>query len=202
MAGDFKRAIAYKLRIGDVFKGKKILDGERFSFLELGDKRISRVNIVANVVEKYESGEKQYISFTIDDASGQLRIKVFGNDVNRCRHINQGDTIMILGLLRDYNNEVYITPEIMKVKDPRYLLVRKLEIEKEQPKPVDNQKVLAVADQIIKKIKDSEPEGIGTDKLIEQLHESTDLINQEVRKALEGGIIYEPRPGILRYLGN
>ena len=87
MAGDFKRAIAYKLRIGDVFKGKKILDGERFSFLELGDKRISRVNIVANVVEKYESGEKQYISFTIDDASGQLRIKVFGNDVNRFRHI-------------------------------------------------------------------------------------------------------------------
>ena len=27
------------------------------------------------------------------------------------------------------------------------------------------------------------------------------LINQEIKKALEDGIIYEPRPGIVRYLG-
>ena len=36
----FKRAIAYKLKIGDIFKGKKVLDGERFSFMELGDRKI------------------------------------------------------------------------------------------------------------------------------------------------------------------
>jgi len=199
--GSFKRAIAYKLRIGEVFKGKPVMDGERFSFLELGDKRISRINIVANVVEKYSSEEKQYIALTIDDASGQIRIKIFGDDVLKFSNISQGDTIMIVGLLRSYNNEIYINPEIIKVKDPRYLLVRKLEFEKDAPKIIDNHKILAVADQILKKIKESEPEGINAERLILELKETPDLINQEIKKALEQGIIYEPRPGILRYLG-
>ena len=38
----FKRHIAYKLRIKDITIGKPIIDGERFSFLELGNKRIVR----------------------------------------------------------------------------------------------------------------------------------------------------------------
>ena len=76
---DFKRATAYKLRIGDLFKAKKITDGEKLSYLELGEKRINRANLIANIVEKYESGEKQYVSFTLDDASGQIRVKVFGD---------------------------------------------------------------------------------------------------------------------------
>lgn len=199
---DFKRQTAYKIKIGEIFKGKQIFDGERFSFVELGDKKIARVNIVANIIEKYESGEKQYISLTIDDASGQIRLKIFGDDVERFRELSQGDTVMIIGLLRSYNNELYINPEIITKKDPRYLLVRKLEFEKSTPRPTDNHKIIAVADQIIQKIKDAEPQGIGKDKIIIELKENTELVNQEIRKALEQGIIYEPRPGILRYLGN
>ena len=201
MANDFKRQTAYKIKIGDVFKGKPVFDSERFSFLDLGDKQISRVNIVANIVDKYTAEEKQYINFTIDDASGQIRIKIFGDDVKRFGGLGQGDTVMIVGLLRSYNNEIYITPEIMKVKDPRYLLVRKLEFERMAPKLVDNKKIFAVADQILQKIKDSEPNGISFDKIILELNESSELVNQEIRKALEQGIIYEPRPGRLRYLG-
>tara|TARA_Y100000310_G_scaffold15748_1_gene15842 strand:- start:2703 stop:3311 length:609 start_codon:yes stop_codon:yes gene_type:complete len=199
--GDFKRATAYKLKIGDVFSGKKILDGERFNFLELGDRKITRVNIVANVVERYSSEEKAYISLTIDDASGQIRIKIFGDDVQKFQNIDQGDSVLIVGLLRNYNDELYITPEIIRKQDPRYLLVRKLEFEKSAPKEVDTQERLALADKIVKIVKESEPEGVSQEKLVLDLEESPDLINQEVKKALEQGIIYEPRPGMLRYLG-
>jgi len=198
---DFKRQIAYKLRIGDIFAGKPIMDNERFSFLELGDKRIVRVNIVANIVEKYNSSEKQYVSLTIDDASGQVRIKIFGDDVIKFQNINQGDTIMVVGLLRWYNNELYLTPEIMKIQDPRYLLVRKLEFEREMPKLVDKNEILALTDQIKQRIKESEPEGISSEKLIMELHSAPELINQEIKKALEQGIVYEPRPGMLRWVG-
>lgn len=201
MAGEFKRAIAYKLKIGDIFKGKQIFDDMRFNFLELGDKRISRVNIVANVVEKFTSEEKQYMALTIDDASGQIRIKIFGDDVVRFNPIAQGDSVLVIGLLRAFNNEVYINPEIIKKQNPRYLMVRKLEFEKMQPKKVDSGRIIAVAEQILKKIKESEPDGIGTEKLILGIKESPDLINQEIKKALEQGIIYEPRPGIVRWLG-
>jgi uncharacterized protein len=200
--GDFKRQTAYKIKIGDVSRGRPIYDGERFSFLELGDKKLARVNIVANIVEKYLSEDKNYLSLTIDDASGQLRIKVFGDEIQRFESLGQGDTVMVVGLLRSYNNELYISPEIIKVKDPRYLLVRKLEFDKNIQKPLDTNKILIVADQVLNKIKNSEPEGISGDKLINEIKEASEIINQEIKKALEQGIIYEPRPGIYRYLGN
>jgi RPA family protein len=200
--GDFKRQTGYKVRVGDVFKGRPIYDGERFSFIELGDRKIARVNIVANIVERYLSEDKNYLSLTIDDASGQIRIKVFGEDIQRFENLEQGDTVMVGGLLRSYNNELYINPEFIRKKDPRYLLVRKLEFEKNTPKQVDNGKILVIVDQVIKKIKEAEPEGISGDKLITEIKESSDIVNQEVKKALEQGVIYEPRPGVYRYLGS
>ncbi|MEA3329216.1 MAG: OB-fold nucleic acid binding domain-containing protein [Nanoarchaeota archaeon] len=200
--GDFKRQTAYKIKIGDVARGRPIFEGERFSAVELEDKRIVRVNIVANIIERYLSDDKNYLSLTIDDASGQIRIKVFKEDIARFESLGQGDTVMVMGLLRSYNNEIYINPEIITQKDPRYLLVRKLEFERNSPKLVDNETVLAVADKVIQKIKSAEPDGIAGDKLIVDVGESGELINQEIRKALEQGVIYEPRPGVYRYLGN
>jgi RPA family protein len=198
---DFKRQTAYKLKIGTILKGTLVLDNNRLSFIDLGDKKVSRVNIIANVVDKYNSEEKQYTNLTIDDASGQLKIKIFGEDVNKFSKISQGDTIMVVGLLRIYNEELYITPEILKIQDPRYLLVRKLEFEKEAPKIIDKSQIIELTAQILQKVKESEPEGISSEKLILDLKASPDLINQEIKKALEQGIIYEPRPGIVRYLG-
>lgn len=198
--GDFKRATAYKLKIGDIFKGKKILDGDRFNFLELFGRKINRVNIVANVVEKYSSDEKRYISLTIDDASGQIRIKIFGDDVATFSDFGQGDTLVIIGLLRNYNDELYITPEILRKVDPRYLLVRKLELELKEPK-ISQKDIIVIYDKIVNAVKEAEPEGISQEKLILNFSESPDLINQEIKKALEQGIIYEPRPGMLRWIG-
>jgi RPA family protein len=198
----FQRATAYKLRIGDVLAGKPSLDGERFNFLELGDRQIIRVNIVANIIEKYQSEEKKYVSFTIDDASGQIRIKIFGDDIEKFAEIGQGDTVTIIGMLRLYNNELYISPEIIKPQDPRYLLVRKLELEKETPKQTSKEETKAVKDRIIDMIKQAEQEGgIDTDKLIMEIKSPPEIINQEITKLLEEGLVYEPRPGKIRYLG-
>ena len=198
-----KRAVAYKLRIGDILRGKPIVNDGRFSFLELGDKQIIRVNIVANIIEKYESeGETKYLSFTIDDASGQIRIKVFREDVDKFKEINQGDTIIVIGTLRYFNNEIYIQPEIIKIQDPRYLLVRKLELEKEVPKEIKKEEIKAVKDQLIDMIKAAESDGgIETDKLIMEINAPPNIINQEIQKLLEEGLVYEPRPGKIRYLG-
>ncbi len=203
MIEQIKRHTAYKLRIGDVLKGKPILEEERFKFLELGNKQIVRVNVVANVVEKYnQEGEKKYLVFTIDDASGQLKIKAFGMDVDRFQAIEQGHTIIVIGVLRYWNNETYISPEIIKIQDPKYLLVRKLELDSEKPKIQDKAEIKALKDQIIQIIKTAETEGgIEIEKLILDLHASPELINQEVQKILEEGVVYEPRPGKIRYLG-
>lgn len=206
-----QRQTAYKLRIGDILRGKPILEDERLNFLELGDKQIVRVNVVANIIDKFESeGERKFGSLTIDDASGQINIKFFGEDVNKFKDIELGNTIMVIGTLRYFNNQLYILPEIIKIKDPRYLLVRKLEIEKEQPQQPTpeqtqekKQEIKVLRDQIIDMIKKEESNGgIDTEQIILSLKDSSpDLINQEIKKLLEEGVAYEPRPGMIRFLG-
>jgi len=199
----YKRNIAYKLKIGNILSGKPILEEERFRYLELNGKEIHRVNIIANIIDKYiQDGEKKFGSLTLDDASGQIKIKVFGDDIEKFTLLNQGDTLLIIGLLRYWNNEVYITPEIIKKKDPSFLLVRKLEVEAEQPKTQNKEELLELKDKIIEMVKKAEKDGgLDIEKLILELKEHPDTINQEIKKLLEDGVVYEPRPGKLRWLG-
>ena len=200
----FKRHIAFKLRIGDILSGKPIMNEERFKHLELDGRNVVRVNVVGNVVDKFESsGEKQYLFTTIDDGSGQIALKTFGDDMEKLKPFVQGQTILIIGVLRNFNNETYISPEIIKEEDPKYLLLRKMEVEKNRPQTdiIPKEKIVAVKDKILGTIKNSE-EGIGVDQLITNLRDiSPEIVRQEIQKFLEEGIIFEPRPGMIRYLG-
>ncbi len=200
----FKRHTAYKFHIGTILAGKQILEDERLRFVEINNKQVSRINIIANIVDKFvQEGEKKFASITLDDASGQIKVKTFGDDTNKFAQLNQGDTILIIGLLRYWNNEVYITPEIIKNKDPAFLLVRKLELEYLEPKPIDRQKLLALKDKIIQMVKETDKNGgIEIEKIILELKETPDTINKEIKRLLEDGLAYEPRPGKLRYLGS
>ena len=221
----FKRNIAYKFRIGDILSGKPVINDERFSFLELENKRVVRVNVVGSVVDKYESeGEKSYAFLTLDDGSGQIKLKSFGDEVEKVKNINHGQTIIVIGSLRYFNNEIYISPEIVREQDPKYLVLRKIELEKQKlgqksdesedsslpetkisnENPTNEIKTAEknLRDKIIELIKNSEGEGgIDTEKLISSLNESQEIINQEIQKLLEEGIIFEPRPGKIRWLG-
>jgi len=226
----FKRNIAFKLRIGDLLIGKPIMSSvsgtERFSFLELGNKKIVRVNIIGNIVDKYESGgtrgigtsetstsgsenqPRKYVFFTLDDGSGQIKLKVFGDDYERFKDFHQGQTVVLIGTLRNWNNETYISPEIIREMDPKYLLLRKLETEKEKALTFDassvkKEEVIAIKDKILELIKSSESDGgIETEDITQKFTEvSPTLIQQEIQKLLEEGIAFEPRPGKIRYLG-
>mgnify|MGYP001577017241 CR=1 FL=1 len=212
-----KRETAYKIRIGDLLKSSHIFDQSqsgtlenirpRLLHVELGDKKILRVNLIANVVDKYKSqGESNFATITLDEGSGQIKARVFGEDTNKFLNIVQGDTLVVIGLLRSFNDELYILPEIIKKQDPKYLLVRKLELDKESPKPISSaqkKEIKAFRDEIIDTIRLSEEhEGIDKDKIIMKFNNAKpEIISQEIQKLLEEGIIYEPKPGRVRYLG-
>ena len=228
MADFKKRETAYKIKIGDLLLGVPIIEDvailekpegngesfsstapkERFRFLELGDKKIIRVNVIANIVDKYVSeGDKKFATFTVDDASGQIRLKIFGEDVVKYQDLSQGDTIIIIGVLRSYQQELYISPEIIKKADTRYLLVRKLELEqttKQNAPPVSSPtQKKDVREEIIEIIKSGDNNGgVSTEDIILKIKTaSPELINAEIIKLLEDGMVYEPRPGRVRYLG-
>jgi len=199
----YKRNVAYKLRIGQILSGKPIIEEERFRHLESAEKKIVRVNLIANIIDKYiQDGEKKFASLTLDDATGQIKVKTFGDDIEKFEPFSQGDTVLIIGLLRSWNNEVYLTPEIIKKKEPLYLLVRKLEVEADEPKQIDKAQLTELKDKIIQRVKDAEKDGgLEIESLILELKEHPDIINKEIKKLLEDGVAYEPRPGKLRYLG-
>lgn len=210
----FKRNVAYKLRIGDLSSASPVLSNEKFSFLEINGNRVVRVNLVGSVVDKYDSeGEKKYSFLTLDDGSGQIKMKAFGDDIDKLKDITHGQTIIVIGSLRYFNDEIYISPEIVKEQNPRYLLLRKIEIEKQRPSAINNpvknnspiQKNLPAIDireKVLEMIKASESSGgIETSALIKSLDQPLDILNQEIKKLLEEGIIFEPRPGKVRWLG-
>jgi len=205
-----KREIAYKLRIGDLLRGNQIFEetesiNKRLLHVEFGNKKIVRVNVIANVVDKYQSeGETRFANITLDDGSGQIRARVFGEDISKFNELSQGDTIVIIGLLRSFNQELYILPEVLRKQDPRYLLIRKLEIEKLGPKinPEQKKEIKAFRDQVIELIRNAEThDGIEKEEIILKIKSPPDIITQEIQRLLEEGVIYEPRPGRVRYLG-
>jgi len=206
-----KRETAYKLRIGDLLKGNQIFEeseaqNKRLLHIELGNKKIVRVNLISNVIDKFESeGETKFATITLDDGSGQIRARLFGADVNKFQDLIQGDTVLIIGLLRYFNQELYILPEVIKKQDSKYLLVRKLEIEKSFPTSLNHeqkQEIKVLKDEIVSLIKESEQqEGIDKEEIIMKIKSQPQIITQEIQKLLEEGIIYEPKPGRVRYLG-
>ena len=107
----FKRNVAYKHRIGDLSQGKPEYENERFAFLDLNGKKIVRVNLVGNVIDKYDSEReegKKYSTITIDDGSGQIKLKAFGDDTAKLIPLSQGQTILVIGMVRHWNDEIYI----------------------------------------------------------------------------------------------
>jgi len=206
----FKRNVAYKFRISDLSNGVPKFDAEKFSALELNGKRVVRVNVIGSIVDKYlVEGEKKFIFFTLDDGSAQIKLKTFGDDIEKFKNFSQGQTVLVLGLLRFYNNEVYISPEIIKEMDSRYFLVRKMEMEKNfsgnssavqtTVKTTDSRDLRS---KIIDLIRNSESEGgIEIEKISSYINSPQESVKSEVLKFLDEGIVFEPRPGKIRWLG-
>jgi len=130
-------------------------------------------------------------------------VKAFGDGIEILKDIMQGDTLQVIGNMREWNGELYMIPEVIKKVDARWLLVRKLEIQnarKDLPEAAKGDSSLK--DGIMVKIKAAESDGgIDVEALIMDTEASPDAINAEVKKLLEEGLVYEPRPGRLRYLG-
>src|SRR3989344_2268150 len=95
-------------------------------------RKIVRTNMIASLVEKYVNADGSYVSFTIDDGSGQIRVKAFGEDVKKYENFKPGEEILVIGKVRQYKEELYIMPEVMKVvENMDYVSLRRLEILRE-----------------------------------------------------------------------
>jgi RPA family protein len=128
-----RRVPAKKVRIYDVLNGKYFPGSKEemkasYVITPFGDK-VSRVNIIATVIEKFESEDGNYSSIRIDDGTEALRVKFFKEDTAIIKNVDVGDLATIIGKVKEYNGEVYINGEIVrKVDDVNTENLQKLEV--------------------------------------------------------------------------
>jgi len=120
---EFRRQTAYKSSIKSLLEGvfvKKPGWESNYIMTEYGD--FSRVNIVAVVVEKDEN------SMTLDDGTGQITARIFNNP-EKLIDIDIGELILVIARPREFNNQIYLTLEIIKkIKNKSWINYRKKEL--------------------------------------------------------------------------
>lgn len=139
-----QRKPAFKIWISDLGSGELLQEPGDFGmyYFVMKGNNISRVNLVGNIVDVFVSSEKNFSSVAIDDGSGTVNVRAFKEDSAMFDGLKIGDMVMVIGRIREYNNDRYILPEIIKVVfDPNWELVRKLELLKEYGLPKQKENV-------------------------------------------------------------
>ena len=124
-----RRLTAAKTKISEVIGGKffKQEGLEPNYVLTASGQRLSRVRILATVVEKFVSEDRKFFSVTLDDGSETIRAKAFSSLI--LDPVGVGDIIDVIGKVKEYNEEIYFIPEVVfKVTDPNLEILRELEI--------------------------------------------------------------------------
>ncbi len=146
-----ERRVAKKIDIKIVNSGKfvridRTSEENRYipNYVESGGMKISRVRVLATVLDKFVSEDGNYATLTLDDTTDTIRCKIFMNskfedssskqkqvDLETVENIEKGGLVDIIGKVKEYNEERYIQPEtIVKIEDPNFEALRKLELEK------------------------------------------------------------------------
>jgi len=217
-----QRQTAHKLWISDLYSSELKKDIGEFepNYILIKNKKVSRINLIANVVMKYQNEDRTYTNITLDDGSGLIRLKAWKEDTNLLNDLEVGDIILVIARPRQYNSEVYLAPEIVKkIDNPQWVTVRKLELEKESGKPtiiekeLPQEKPLFVEEEIIEEPTESNRQKIlnlierystedGADSIevIKHSNLEEEQANKLIFELIKEGEIFQYKPGKLRII--
>ncbi len=211
---NFERQPACKIWISDLYQGEFVKSDEEFkpNYIILKDKKISRVNLIATVIRKYQKEDGTYNSLIIEDGSAQIRVKCWGEDCKLLKDILPSDIILLIGKIKEdkiNENGIYLSPEIIKKVEPNYEVLRKLELIKEIGKPSiiskkEDTQYKEEETEAIEEIKISstnlrqkllniieKKENITFEEILKEAGDSEKEVSNELNELLKGGEIFE-----------
>lgn len=218
-----KRQTSFIVRISDILRGSYVKEeGWQPNYIKIGNKKFSRVNVIATVISKPE--EEPFKAMVVDDGA-RISIRSF-EEADVFKGFEIGDIVLIIGRPREYAEQKYIMPEIIKKLDERWAELRKLQLEKleleekeETSLDVEERKEEKEKEQEVKKEEAPEKEKVMDTKMqhifelvkeldigdgadFEAVMNKADVQNPEkiIRALLEQGEIFELRPGKLKVL--
>lgn len=120
------RNVAKKYSITKIKSGEFIVSQnfEEPNYLKIENDKVNRVNVIGTLVNKDDINGRDVL--TIDDGS-KINLMTFGDlDFST---FNVGDVVIIIGRPRNNGNEIFIAVESIKKIEPKWILVRKKELE-------------------------------------------------------------------------
>jgi len=231
----FKRATAIKLHINHLTSGNYVKDDmNNYLTTKIGI-NVSRVRILGTIVGKWmptiKNDEEQekipQATIILDDGTETIRVKVWKDDVKKFEEVEIGDIVDIIGHVREYEDEIYINPEIIKkLEDPNWELVRELEIiefierinsankfqrkSTEIPKrfdknlsslPRDKTEKGLIKEKIVQSIKNlDQGQGVNSNQLKEYLNIPELDFEEAIKELINEGTIYKPGSGRYKIL--
>ncbi len=121
----FHREAAQKILLRHLQEGK-IVQEEGATLLMLPSlEKAARVNVIATVLFKEKLGN--ITNFLIDDGTGKAVFRFF-EPLAIVEQAEVGKAVLVIAKPRRYNQEVYLSPEIIKKVSSSWLQVRKKEL--------------------------------------------------------------------------
>ncbi|MBI3033976.1 hypothetical protein HYY72_02355 [Candidatus Woesearchaeota archaeon] len=201
------RQIAYRIAISRLLGGR-LVEGsdESPSYVAISDRQISRVNIIGTVITKSAEGQ----DFLVDDGTGTVRLRGFGSKI---MSFDVSDIINVIGRVRFYNQELYISIEIASKADEKLMKLRALELEmnalleRESPDITEGEQAIEEEDfsaaiqlrELIREL-DRSNEGKGADIMEVARKSSLSDAEEQIMSLIQLGEVFEIRPGRLKVL--
>jgi len=117
--------VCRKLRVIDIVNGE--WDDENQCVKTVFGK-VNEIRAFGTVMDKFVTEDGKYSYIILDDGTETIRLKTWRDDVRRMDGIEKGDIVDIIGKLNYYNEEIYISPKIIKKISYNFWLLRHLEI--------------------------------------------------------------------------
>ncbi len=125
-----KKAPAVRCRIRDILKGKYVPATDLtpgYVLLPIGV-RAYKVMLHGVVTQTYVNESKTYGFLVLEDGTGRIRAKFFSG-VKMLENINRGDSVAIVGRIREYNEERYLAVTgVRKLQTPEEEAVFRLDM--------------------------------------------------------------------------
>ncbi len=119
------RATAFHVPLRMVASATPEEHGDRTFFRLSSGSLVKRVHVWGVVVNKIVGDE--YVRLILDDFTGTAAAVFFDPAVEAARSVEIGDTITVIGRLRQRNDEIGIVGEVLKIVGPKVELLRRLE---------------------------------------------------------------------------
>jgi len=169
--------VARKLKIKDIVGAKFVKSDDEPNHIVIGDLKASKINLIAVTVGSEEAG------IVLDDGTGRIEARF--SDMQRPA---LGDVVLMIARPREFNQTIYLVPEIIRKISPAWLEFRRKEISDQSFSRTE--RLLKVIQRLDK--------GSGAD--VEDIKSTVPESDKLISMLLESGDIFEVKPGRLKVL--